>query len=129
MNVASLSLSKSQTMRILFALITLTLAASLSAPAATPELAPSPTIPAAAAEAGKDVVHQLNNAFAKVFEIVAPSVVVIEVSKKTDVSDNSGFDDLFFQGPPDESNPRRNPRGGMQPIQRWSAQMRRPTLR
>ena len=49
-------------------------------PAAQPEA--TPTIPAAAAEAGKDVVHQLNNAFAKVFEIIAPSVVIIEISKK-----------------------------------------------
>jgi S1-C subfamily serine protease len=50
--------------------------------AAQPEVVPTPTVPAAAAEAGKDVVHQLNNAFAKVFEIVAPSVVIIEISKK-----------------------------------------------
>jgi len=77
--------------------------------AATPELAPTPTIPAAAAEQGKDVVHQLNNAFAKVFETVAPSVVIIEISKKND-SETSAFEDLFFQGPPDENNPRRNQR-------------------
>ena len=77
--------------------------------AATPELAPTPTIPAAAAEQGKDVVHQLNNAFAKVFETVAPSVVFIEISKKSD-SETSAFEDLFFQGPPDENNPRRNQR-------------------
>src|SRR5256886_8622626 len=85
--------------------------------AATPEVAPpAPTIPAAAAEAGKDVVHQLNNAFAKVFEIVAPSVVIIEVSKQNDDSDNSPFDDLFFPGAPDEKRPRLNPRN-LQPIQ------------
>src|SRR5438094_238900 len=83
--------------------------------AATPEIAPTPTIPAAAAEQGKDVVHQLNNAFAKVFETVAPSVVIIEISKKND-NETSAFEDLFFQGPPDESNPRRNPRN-LQPIQ------------
>src|SRR6059058_4599455 len=77
--------------------------------AATPEIAPTPTIPAAAAEQGKDVVHQLNNAFAKVFETVAPSVVIIEISKKND-SETSAFEDLFFQGPPDENNPRRNQR-------------------
>src|SRR5213595_3144156 len=77
--------------------------------AATPELAPTPTIPAAAAEQGKDVVHQLNNAFAKVFETVAPSVVIIEISKKNEISESSPLDDLFFQGPPDENNPRRNP--------------------
>src|SRR5713101_2398231 len=83
--------------------------------AATPEIAPTPTVPAAAAEQGKDVVHQLNNAFAKVFETVAPSVVIIEISKKND-NETSAFEDLFFQGPPDESNPRRNPRN-LQPIQ------------
>jgi Do/DeqQ family serine protease len=83
--------------------------------AATPEIAPSPTISSAAAEPGKDVVHQLNNAFARVFETVAPSVVIIEVSKKAD-TETSAFEDLFFQGPPDENNPRRNQRNP-QPIQ------------
>src|SRR5438477_254154 len=83
--------------------------------AATPEIAPTPTVPAAAAEQGKDVVHQLNNAFAKVFETVAPSVVIIEISKKND-NETSAFEDLFFQGPSDESNPRRNPRN-LRPIQ------------
>jgi serine protease Do len=83
--------------------------------AATPEIAPTPTIPAAAAEQGKDVVHQLNNAFSKVFETVAPSVVIIEISKKAD-NETSAFEDLFFQGPPDENNPRRNQRNP-QPIQ------------
>src|SRR5436305_11953512 len=84
--------------------------------AATPEIAPTPTVPAAAAEQGKDVVHQLNNAFAKVFETVAPSVVIIEISKKNDPSESSALEDLFFQGPPDENNPRRNP-GALRPIQ------------
>jgi Do/DeqQ family serine protease len=83
---------------------------------ATPEVAPTPTVAPAAAEQGKDVVHQLNNAFAKVFEIVAPSVVIIEISKKSDESERSAFDDLFFQGPPDENNPRRGPRSA-QPTQ------------
>ena len=73
-------------------------------------------MPAAAAEAGKDVVHQLNNAFAKVFETVAPSVVIIEISKKPEASDNSPLEDLFFQGPPDENNLRRSP-GTPRPIQ------------
>src|SRR5437763_964084 len=83
--------------------------------AATPEIPPTPTVPAAAAEQGKDVVAQLNNAFAKVFETVAPSVVIIEISKKND-NETSAFEDLFFQGPPDENNPRRNQRN-LQPIQ------------
>ena len=109
-------LSKSEPMRSFPILISFIAATRLSIFAATPEVAPSPTVPAAAAEAGKDVVHQLNNAFAKVFEIVAPSVVIIEVSKKNDGSETSMFDDLFFQGPPDENNPRGNPRGS-QPVQ------------
>src|SRR6266513_3055394 len=83
---------------------------------AQPEAVPTSSIPAAAAEAGKDVVHQLNNAFAKVFETVAPSVVIIEISKKNDASESSALEDLFFQGPPDENNPRRNP-GALRPIQ------------
>jgi len=84
--------------------------------AAQPEVVPMPTVPAAVAEAGKDVVHQLNNAFAKVFETVAPSVVIIEVSKKNDIAESSPLDDLFFQGAPDDNNQRRNP-GGPRPIQ------------
>jgi serine protease Do len=109
-------LSKSEPMRSFPILISFIVATRLSILAAPPEVAPSPTVPAAAAEAGKDVVHQLNNAFAKVFEIVAPGVVIIEVSKKSDGGETSMFDDLFFQGPPDENNPRDNPRGS-QPIQ------------
>ena len=62
------------------------------------------------------MVHQLNNAFAKVFETVAPSVVIIEISKKNEISESSPLDDLFFQGPPDENNPRRNP-GASRPVQ------------
>ena len=115
MNVARCVLSKFQLMHVLSIFVSLIVASSIFA--ATPEIAPpTPTVPAAAAEAGKDVVHQLNNAFAKVFEIVAPSVVIIEVSKANDGSDNSPFDDLFFPGAPDEKSPRLNPRN-LQPIQ------------
>jgi Do/DeqQ family serine protease len=78
--------------------------------AATPEA--TPTIPPAAAEPGKDQVHALNNAFARVFEMVAPAVVIIEVAKKNDVSDSSPLDDFFFPAP-DQNNPRRN---GFQPV-------------
>src|SRR6266481_1846819 len=79
------------------------------APAASPAAAqPIPTIPAEAAAPGKDVVHQLNSAFAKVFEVVAPSVVIIEVTKKADGNDTS-LDDLFFQGP-DENDPHHGQR-------------------
>ena len=88
---------------------------ALSIFAATPEIASTLSVPPGAAEQGRDVVHQLNNAFAKVFETVAPSVVVIEVSKKPD-HETSAFEDLFFQGPPDENNPRQNQRN-LQPIQ------------
>src|SRR5205823_4699196 len=83
---------------------------------AQPEAVPTSTVPAAAAEAGKDVVHVLNSAFTKVFEIVAPSVVIIEVTKKNDPVENPTLDDLFFQAPQDETVPRQNPRGA-QPIQ------------
>jgi len=95
----------------------LALCVALSTSFATiPEAVPTSSVPAAAAEAGKDVVHQLNNAFAKVFETVAPSVVIIEISKKNESNESSPLDDLFFQGPPDENNPRRNP-GGLRPVQ------------
>src|SRR2546421_4057974 len=85
-------------------------------PLAQPEASPTPTVPAAAADAGKDVVHQLNSAFTKVFEIIAPTVVIIEVTKKNDTSENPSLDDLFFQGPQDENAPRRNPHS-FQPVQ------------
>ena len=55
-----------------------------SALPAQPETTPAPTIPEAAVDAGKDVVHVLNSAFTKVFEVVAPTVVIIEVTKKND---------------------------------------------
>src|SRR5947199_4540941 len=87
-----------------------------SAVAAMLEAVRTSCVPAAAAEAGKYVVHQLNNAFAKVFETVAPIVVIIEISKKNEISETSPLDDLFFQGPPDENNPRRNP-GATRPVQ------------
>src|SRR2546426_1920332 len=113
LNIACSMLSKFQPMRF----FNLSLcAAIITSFAAQPEVVPTPTVPAAAGEAGKDVVHQLNNAFAKVFEIVAPSVVIIEISKKNDGGESSPFDDLFFQGPPDENNQRRNP-NGFRPIQ------------
>src|SRR3954471_16419459 len=76
-------------------------------PLSQPETGPTSTVPPAAADAGKDVVHQLNSAFTKVFEIIAPTVVIIEVTKKNDGPDTSALDDLFFQQQPDESAPRR----------------------
>src|SRR6266700_2641224 len=113
LNVACSVLSNFQPMRL--SILTLCVALSTSF-AAQPEAVPTQTVPAAVAEAGKDVVHQLNNAFAKVFEIVAPSVVIIEISKKNEGGESSPFDDLFFQGPPDEKNQRRNP-NGLRPVQ------------
>jgi serine protease Do len=109
-------LSNFEPMRLILIFIISAALGTMSIFGATPEVAPTPTVPAAAAEQGKDVVHQLNNAFAKVFEIVAPSVVIIEVSKKAD-NDTSAFEDLFFQGPPDDNNnSRRSPRS-FQPVQ------------
>jgi len=87
-----------------------------AAPLAQPESGPTSTVPPASADAGKDVVHQLNSAFTKVFEIVAPTVVIIEVTKKSDANENPTLDDLFFQGPQDENAPKRNPRNS-QPVQ------------
>ena len=109
LNVACSMLSNFEPMRLFSVSFLIVALNTVPILAATPELAPMPTVPAAAAEQGKDVVHQLNNAFAKVFETVAPSVVIIEISKKSD-SESSAFEDLFFQGPPDENNPRRNQR-------------------
>src|SRR5712675_1231978 len=115
LNVACWVLSKFQPMRLSIFALCLALSTSF---AAQPEAVPSSTVPVnpSAAEAGKDVVHQLNNAFAKVFETVAPGVVIIETSKKTEISETSPLDDLFFQGPPDENRPRRSP-GTPRPVQ------------
>ncbi len=92
--------------------------AAPATPAASVNPAPTasatPTIPPSAAAPGKDVVHQLNSAFEKVFESVAPSVVIIEVTKKADSSDNS-LDDLFFQ-PPDDTDPHHGQRAP-EPVQ------------
>src|SRR5437868_7880078 len=108
-------MSKFPLMRTFLAL--LFSAATSAVVAASPEVGATPTIPPAAAEPGKDVVHALNNAFAKVFENVAPSVVIIEVIKKNDGSEGLNFDDLFFQGqPPDDNSQRRTPRN-LQPTQ------------
>ncbi len=77
---------------------------------------PTPTLPPAAAEPGKDVVHALNNAFAHVFEIVAPSVVIVEITKRNEAPEGLNFDDLFFQGQPDDPSTRRRPRN-TEPVQ------------
>src|SRR2546423_12479592 len=103
-------LSKSQAMRFALLAILIAIAQALSAapPLSQPETGPTSTVPPAAADAGKDVVHQLNSAFTKVFEIVAPTVVIIEVTKKNDGPDTSALEDLFLQQPQDEQNaPRR----------------------
>src|SRR5262249_52166186 len=115
LNVACSPLSKFPPMRSSIFALCLALSTSF---AAQPEAVSSDAGPLnpSAVEAGKDVVHQLNNAFAKVFETVAPGVVIIETSKKSEISESSPLDDLFFQGPPDENSPRRNP-GTPRPVQ------------
>ena len=105
-----------RTVLTFFVLSVFALSLRAAPPLAQPEASPTPTVPAAAADAGKDVVHQLNSAFTKVFEIIAPTVVIIEVTKKNDTSENPSLDDLFFQGPQDENAPRRNPHS-FQPVQ------------
>ena len=67
---------------------------------AQPEPSPLRPFPRRPRTPGKDVVHQLNSAFTKVFEIVAPSVVIIEVTKKADGNEHFTLDDLFFQNQP-----------------------------
>ncbi|PYL10000.1 MAG: serine protease [Verrucomicrobia bacterium] len=119
MNIASCTLSKFEPMRSLLILAALLGAGATWVFAAPPEVPqpspPPPTIAPAAAEQGKDVVHALNNAFAKVFETVSPAVVIIEISKKED-SEGPSLEDFFFQGPPDENNPRQN-RRNFAPVQ------------
>jgi serine protease Do len=99
-------------MRFVCLIVVLALGGVLRAapPLSQPETGPTSTVPPAAADAGKDVVHQLNSAFTKVFEIIAPTVVIIEVTKKNDGPDTSALDDLFFRQPDDENSPRRGPR-------------------
>ena len=97
-------------MRSQFIFVSIFVAAAISAQAAIPGIGATPANAAEQVQAGKDVVHALNNAFAKVFESVAPSVVIIEVSKKSDASESSMLDDFFFHGAPDPNNPRSLPR-------------------
>src|SRR5205809_3136490 len=106
-------------MRFTFLILVLSAVFSLRAapPLAQPETGPTSTVRPEAADAGKDVVHQLNSAFTKVFEIIAPTVVILEVTKKNDVPDMSSHEDLSNQPQPqDENAPRRGPRS-REPIQ------------
>src|SRR3982751_3357241 len=105
-------------MRIVLTFVLALAAVSLHAapPLSQPDAGPTSTVPPAAADAGKDVVHQLNSAFTKVFEIIAPTVVIVEVTKKNEGPDTPALDDLFFQGPRDERAPRRGPHSS-QPVQ------------
>src|SRR5689334_7209078 len=68
MNASRAKLSKTEPMRFFVFPFLGCLAATMSIFAANPEVSPTPTVSAPAAEQGKDVVHALNNAFAKVFE-------------------------------------------------------------
>ncbi len=85
------------------------IAVALAGSALAAENPTTPTVAPQAAAPGKDVVHALNNAFAHVFETVAPSVVIIETSKKNDGSEDGpqSFEDLF--GPPDNRDDDNNP--------------------
>ncbi len=70
------------------------------APAVIPAPRPEPVVPPSAA---KSIAQQLNDAFAAVFERVAPAVVVIDVTKKPS-SEGEGtdyFPDFFFRSPSD----------------------------
>src|SRR5690242_3891715 len=107
LNVACWPLSKFQLMRLSIFALCLALSTSFAAQSEVVSNHAAPLNPSAV-EAGKDVVHQLNNAFAKVFETVAPGVVIIETSKKSEVSESSPLDDLFFQGAPDDNRSRKN---------------------
>ncbi len=73
----------------------------LSQPFSQPLFAEAP-----ASDAGKDIAHQLNNAYTAVYEKVAPAVVVVDVEKSGRSGNPSnpmdGFD-FFFKGPRDES--------------------------
>ena len=53
-------------------------------------------------------------------------MVIIEVSKKNEGNEGSAFDDLFFQGPPDENDPRRFPRNLQPPPSEGSGFIVRP---
>jgi Do/DeqQ family serine protease len=97
-----------------FALLLAAGVAHATPPLTQPEINPTPGVAPESAAAGKDVVNALNSAFTRVFEIVAPSVVIIEVTKKNDGSDGPTLDDLFFQNQDD--NQRRGPRMN-QPMQ------------
>ncbi len=95
---------------LLFSLALLPLGSAWAQSTSPVESAPTPAVEPAAAEAGKDVLHQLSNAFARVYDIVAPAVVVIEVSKEA--GEAPSLEDLFFRGQPEEEdgNRRRLPR-------------------
>src|SRR6267378_6156819 len=65
------------------------------------------------ANAGKDLVHQLNEAFEQVYDRVSPTVVVIDVAKSAQASSgNNPFEgfDFFFKTP-------KGDEGGEQPDQ------------
>ncbi|HEV3409606.1 MAG TPA: trypsin-like peptidase domain-containing protein [Chthoniobacterales bacterium] len=94
-------------------------------PSEQAEPVPTPSAAPEAADAGKGVVHALNNAFARVFDVVSPSVVVIEVTKKSD-GDNPTLEDLLFQNRQPDQNPRRGPRERQPPQNEGSGFIVRP---
>ncbi len=72
-------------------------------PAVIPAPRPEPVVPPSPA---KSIAQQLNDAFVAVFERVAPTVVIIDVTKKPSSEGEGGtdyFPDFFFHSPPDGS--------------------------
>src|SRR5438094_1072291 len=54
----------------------------------------------------RDLLHQLDDAFAGVFEKVAPAVVIIEASKKPGADDREEAFDFFFRDPNAPNSPK-----------------------
>ena len=74
------------------------------APPLIPAPRPEPVVPPSTA---KTIAQQLNDAYVAVFERVAPTVVVIDVTKRpsSDGESSEYFPDFFFHNGPDGSNP------------------------
>ena len=74
------------------------------APVIIPAPRPEPVVPPSTA---KTIAQQLNDAYVAVFERVAPTVVVIDVTKRPSPEGESSdyFPDFFFHNGPDGSGP------------------------
>ena len=82
--------------------------------AVIPAPRPEPVVPPSAA---KSIAQQLNDAYVAVFERVAPTVVVIDVTKRPSVEGESSdyFPDFFFHNGPDGNGPAPETPGGRRP--------------